>query len=89
VFESLGKGFALLAFGADAQAVSALVNAAAELGLPLTLVQDTAQDERQRYAAPLVLVRPDQFVAWVGTGTVSREDALLILQRNAGKLPRV
>jgi hypothetical protein len=36
-----------------------------------------------------VLVRPDQFVAWAGTGTVSHEDGLLILQRAAGKLPCV
>ncbi|MEY4345343.1 MAG: hypothetical protein RL032_1175 [Pseudomonadota bacterium] len=89
VFEALGMGYALLAFGADTQAVGAFAAAAAELGLPLTVVEDTAQDERQRYAAQLMLVRPDQFVAWVGTGTVSHEEALLILQRAAGKLPCV
>jgi 4-hydroxyisophthalate hydroxylase len=81
VFEALGQGYALLAFGADAHTVGAFVDAAAGLGLPLTVVEDTAQDERQRYAAPLVLVRPDQFVAWVGSGTASQEEVLQILQR--------
>jgi hypothetical protein len=84
VYEALGEGFALLAFGAAAQAVSAFVDAAAEFDLPFTVVEDTAQDERQRYGAQLVLVRPDQFVAWVGSGTPTLDDARLILQRVRG-----
>jgi 2-polyprenyl-6-methoxyphenol hydroxylase-like FAD-dependent oxidoreductase len=84
VYEVLGPGYALLAFGADGQAVSAFADAAAQLGLPLQVIEDTAQGERQRYAAPLVLVRPDQFVAWVGAGAVSQNEALLILQRARG-----
>jgi hypothetical protein len=80
----LGPGYVLLAFGADGQAVSAFADAAAQLGLPLQVIEDTAQGERQRYAAPLVLVRPDQFVAWVGAGAVSQNEALLILQRARG-----
>lgn len=84
VFEALGEGFALLAFGVAKQAVSAFVDAAAELGLPFAVVEDTAQDQRQRYGAQLVLVRPDQFVAWVGSGTPTLDDARLILQRVRG-----
>lgn len=85
VFERLGAGYALLAFGADAQAVRAFVEAAAELGLPLTLIEDSAEGERQRYAAPLVLVRPDQFVAWAGADMVAPEQALAILQQACGQ----
>jgi 2-polyprenyl-6-methoxyphenol hydroxylase-like FAD-dependent oxidoreductase len=64
VFEALGAGFTLLAFGASAEAVQAFRAAAAALALPLTVVEDRATGEAARYAATLVLVRPDQFVAW-------------------------
>ncbi len=68
VFEMLGPGFTLLAFGlqteAEAQAVQAFRDAATELGLPLTVVADHGEGEAARYQAKLMLVRPDQFVAW-------------------------
>jgi 4-hydroxyisophthalate hydroxylase len=64
VFEALGQGFTLLAFGADPGSVQAFRDAATELNLPLTVVEDGAQGEAARYEATLVLVRPDQFVAW-------------------------
>ena len=64
VFEALGVGFTLLALGADPGAVQAFRDAAAELNLPLTVVEDDARGEAARYAATYVLVRPDQFVVW-------------------------
>lgn len=70
VFEALGPGFSLLALGgaATAAAVQAFRAAAAERGIDLAVVQAAGEGEHQRYAAPLVLVRPDQFVAWTGQG---------------------
>ena len=38
----------------------------AEPGGPLAIVRDTNEGERARYGASLILVRPDQFVAWAG-----------------------
>ena len=64
VFEALGPGFTLLALGAHRESVEAFRDAATELNLPLTVVEDRAQGEAARYEATLVLVRPDQFVAW-------------------------
>jgi 2-polyprenyl-6-methoxyphenol hydroxylase-like FAD-dependent oxidoreductase len=64
VFESFGPGFTLLAFDADDAEVQAFRAAAAGLGLPLAIVEGTAAGQTARYAAQLVLVRPDQFVAW-------------------------
>lgn len=64
VYEALGPGFTLLALGADPDAVQAFRGAAAELNLPLTVVEDDARGEAARYEATCVLVRPDQFVAW-------------------------
>lgn len=84
VYEKLGAGFTLLAFGADAPMVHAFVDAAVELGLPLQLIEDTDDGERQRYAATLILVRPDQFVAWAGLGVSSHERARSILQMACG-----
>ena len=64
VYEALGPGFTLLALGADPDAVQAFRDAAAELNLPLAVVEDDAGGEAARYEATCVLVRPDQFVAW-------------------------
>ena len=66
VFEELGRGFTLLAWDADPAGVTAFEQAAATSGVPLTVVRDTFADGRAAYGARLILVRPDQFVAWVG-----------------------
>ena len=64
VFHALGAGFTLLAIGEGTGAAQAFRDAAAALGLALTVVEAAADGEMARYAASLVLVRPDQFVAW-------------------------
>jgi 2-polyprenyl-6-methoxyphenol hydroxylase-like FAD-dependent oxidoreductase len=81
VYEALGSGFALLAFGQDEAVVATFAEQAAQLRLPLTIVRADCNDERARYGAGLVLVRPDQFVAWAGE---SADDAGKILRRCAG-----
>lgn len=68
VFDRLGEGFVLLdLIGADAVAAE-FGDAAKRLGIPLTVVSDPHADLRAFYAADLVLVRPDQFVAWTSDG---------------------
>lgn len=66
VYEQLGEGFTLLAFDADDSQVATFEAAADELSIPLCVIRDSYTDERTRYEAQLVLVRPDQFVAWAG-----------------------
>ena len=93
MFEELGAGFSLLVVGGDgahASSVQAFREAAAGLGLPLRLVDcgDGGEGtEPARYGAPLVLVRPDQFVAWTaqaGGPSVTAEQAREVLTRVAG-----
>ncbi len=66
VFEALGAGFTLLAFDVADETVAAFVEAARAEGLPLAVVRDSFDSPREAYAARLVLVRPDAFVAWAG-----------------------
>ena len=66
MFEELDTGFTLLAFGADAATLDAARSLAAQLNLSLQIIADDAAGERADYGARLVLVRPDQFVAWAG-----------------------
>ncbi len=77
VFEELGSGFTLLAFDADDAAVRAFEQAAAAAGIPLTVVRDRFDSGREAYEHHLVLVRPDQYVAWTGATVPGDIGALL------------
>lgn len=62
-YEALGTGFTLFDFSG---AGSDFTQSAQDLGVPLTVVTDTFEGERRDYAHPLILVRPDGFIAWCG-----------------------
>lgn len=64
VYEELGSDFTLLAFQAGSSAVRAFADAARALNVPLKTIEDDRSAERADYEASLILVRPDQFVAW-------------------------
>jgi 2-polyprenyl-6-methoxyphenol hydroxylase-like FAD-dependent oxidoreductase len=81
VYDVIGDGLTLLQLtpGADP---APLVAAAAASGIPLTAVDLSDLPELQaRYAADLVLVRPDQHVAWRGNLV---GDAAALLARVTG-----
>ena len=78
-FEELGRGFTLLALGAEA---GAFEQAARQLQVPLEIVRDSGAAARENYGAPLILVRPDQHVAWVGEEAA---DAAAIMQKVTGQ----
>jgi len=81
VFEELGSSFALLAFDAD-KGASAIERAAQSLNVPLKIVRDRYEDDRLRYEARLVLVRPDQYVVW--SGNEAPADAAMLLRQVTG-----
>jgi 2-polyprenyl-6-methoxyphenol hydroxylase-like FAD-dependent oxidoreductase len=59
-----GHGFTLLRLGADAPDATPLLSMARACGMPLSVQAVTQADVQQLYAARLVLVRPDGYVAW-------------------------
>jgi putative polyketide hydroxylase len=83
VYDLLGDGFTLLRLGPDGDA-EALTDAAARLRVPLRVI-DLMHLPRPKalYAADLVLVRPDQHVAW-RDGSADNPDALLRSVTGAG-----
>jgi hypothetical protein len=82
VFEELGEGFTLLAFGVVDGAVAPLEGAARALRVPLKVVRDTYDGDREAYACRMVLVRPDQYVVW--SGDEPPRDAAQLLKKVAG-----
>jgi 4-hydroxyisophthalate hydroxylase len=85
VFEQLGEGFCLIELQASAAAVADFEAAAKTLNIPLRIVHDASAEAREFYQAALVLVRPDQFVAWTSDG--DGVDALAILKHAVGVDP--
>lgn len=73
VFEELGRNFTLLALGADS---GDFEQAARARRVPLKIVHDSTSAARDNYGALLILVRPDQHVAWTGE-TASDADAIM------------
>ncbi len=83
VFEHLDDGFTLLAWDADRATVNEFVEAARAERVPLHVVQDQRSGEVLRYGASVILVRPDQYVAWAGEH--SQIGARKILQTAIGR----
>jgi hypothetical protein len=78
VFEELGRGLTLLAFGADERRVAEFEQAARARHVPLKVVRDRHEGELTDYGSRLVLVRPDQFVAWCGEGEHDCPEAVIV-----------
>jgi hypothetical protein len=85
VFEELGEGFTLIELNASAAAAQDFKAVAKTLNIPLKVVSDLGAGACEFYKAALVLVRPDQFVAWTCDGDIA--DAHAILQRAVGGDP--
>ncbi len=66
LYDHLGRGFTLLRLDArvDTDPVTAAAGAS---GVPLTVVDAVDLPDAEAYGAPLLLIRPDQHVAWRGT----------------------
>jgi 2-polyprenyl-6-methoxyphenol hydroxylase-like FAD-dependent oxidoreductase len=65
LYDALGRDYTLLRFD-PAAAVSGFKDASRRRGLPLTVLDVESADAKALYARALVLVRPDQHIAWRG-----------------------
>jgi len=63
LYDRLGSGFSLLRLREDAD-VAPFIEAAAIRGVPLTVIELSGESLEESYGASLLLVRPDQHVAW-------------------------
>ena len=77
VFEDLGHGFTLIALEAASTDVERLARAAEQCGVPLTVIRDSTAGGREAYSAKLILVRPDQFVAFAGDAAPADAEGLM------------
>jgi len=66
IYERLGPGFTLFAQSAAKVDAEAFRAAATRADIPLEIVLDDGEEAAAAYRAKLVLIRPDQFVAWEG-----------------------
>lgn len=86
IFDLLGHGFTLLRF--DGLDVDAFAAAAAERGMPLKIVDVHDDRARTLYEHDLVLIRPDQHVAWRGNAVPGEPGAILDRVRGASTAAR-
>jgi 2-polyprenyl-6-methoxyphenol hydroxylase-like FAD-dependent oxidoreductase len=88
LFDLLGEEFTLLRLGRDGD-TGPLLDAAARMGRSLRVVDLTHLPKlRERYGADLLLIRPDQHVAWRGAATPEPEELLLAVV-GAADIPNV
>jgi 2-polyprenyl-6-methoxyphenol hydroxylase-like FAD-dependent oxidoreductase len=66
LFDSFGFEWTLLVLGPDAVDTATFASSAKELGIDLKVVRHASPQLLDLYEAPLVLIRPDQIVAWRG-----------------------
>jgi hypothetical protein len=78
-----GRGFALLRLGRGAPEVSGVVSAAQAREVPLTMTDIADPEIAELYQQPLVLVRPDGFVAWRGEEAPADPGELIDVVRGA------
>lgn len=83
LFDRFGPGFTLLVTEGEPAAANALVLAAQAAGVPLTVLAPGLPELRALYGARMVLIRPDQHVAWRGDTLPDKPGALLDTVRGA------
>jgi hypothetical protein len=81
IYDLLGREFTVIG---SSPATAALVNEWKRRGVPVTLLDDPRVDARQRFDAEVVLVRPDQHIAWLGDSPTATASADILDHALAG-----
>ncbi|MFN0305980.1 MAG: FAD-dependent oxidoreductase [Burkholderiales bacterium] len=82
IFDRFGHGFTLVRMGKNPPEGRAYADAAATLGVPLSVIDVPGEEARDLYRADLALIRPDHHVAWRGNAV---GDARATLARVTGR----
>ncbi len=77
IFDRLAFGFTLLRLGRATADVSGIERAAKNAQIPFEVLDVAAPEVRDLYERDLVLLRPDQYVAWRGNALPPDPDRLL------------
>jgi len=85
LYDAMGRDYTLLRLDPTAP-VAGIVAAAAQRGLPLAVLDARAREASQYYRHKLVLVRPDQHVAWRGDEEPADTLNLIDLVRGAARM---
>lgn len=81
LYDLLGDGLTLLLLAGDREPDrAAFAKEAAARGVPLTTVDLTGLVPRERYGAPMLLIRPDQHIAWRGADGTQAGDVLDVVR---------
>ncbi|MGE0216825.1 FAD-dependent monooxygenase [Mycolicibacterium sp.] len=83
LYDRFGAGFTLLVIGEQPIDTSAFETAAKDRGMPLDVLTLPRADLRGLYGAELVLIRPDQYVAWRADSVPTDVDSVLDTVRGA------
>src|SRR5262245_25132682 len=85
LYDMLGPDYSLIRFDPTVR-ISGLVDVAARRRVPLSVLDIAAPEARALYGRNLVLVRPDQHVAWRGDGEPVAPAELIDLVRGASSV---
>jgi 4-hydroxyisophthalate hydroxylase len=84
IFEDLGRGFSLLGLDVHESTLKPFEVAAKQMNVPLKIIRDTFDGGREQYQARLILIRPDQFVAYASNDSGVAEAEVLRRTIGAG-----
>ncbi|OIJ97043.1 FAD-dependent monooxygenase [Streptomyces monashensis] len=85
LFDRFGPGFTLLRLGSGTPSSKPLEAAAQAYGMPLTVLDVDVPCARELYEHDLVLIRPDQHVAWRGNQLPTDPDGLVAQVTGVGR----
>lgn len=83
LWDALDPGFTLMDFSGDNALSTGFASAAEALGVPFKVLALQSGALRKVYGCSAILVRPDQFIAWVGSS--AEADTKSILARAIGQ----
>ena len=77
MFEEIGNDFCLIALDGDDDVIDDIQSSANRLQIPLKVICDNQNGQRDSYATRYILVRPDHYIVWKGDTAPQNIEKLL------------